>query len=345
MSNDAPRLTKKEKKAPAKERAAAAAEAEAQGGLLGYVVGGMLGLAILFLVWRGTTGDSKSFERPELPHLAIMAEFDDLGIPAVRADLARLQRDLVGLEEEVLGPLNAPLVVRGPGGKPVAKDINELSEQEFAIARQTLSAGGWLVPRIYRGDQKAAIFRVGPAGSPRFPAGTRDKVQKILDSYAGSTLRLSAYSHDLRLNEKGAREQINASFGVQTANCIAYVSGDKSFRGEDGAENVMALYKKTRAIADGNRIRSITTLGSFWVYALSAAKGSAVRDDVQVSSENAKVLEELAKQANITPLVDGEGLRAWVMVTTDAEGKDNIDTCYFVAGNVRGGGMVLRVPR
>ncbi|HBP19296.1 MAG TPA: hypothetical protein DEA08_16090 [Planctomycetes bacterium] len=324
------------------EQAAAAVESSA--GFAGYLLGGILGLGVLFLLWQGTTV-TKSGPRHELPHLAILAEFDDLVDPATRADLVRFHRELikaVGEGMEVQGPLNAPIILPLKNGGLLAQDLDQVSEQEMELSKPYFAAGGWLVPRLYDPELKSAIFRAGPLRTLRFPAGTREKVEELLQSFADSKLRLTAYSHDLRLNSPEARTKINEVFGVQVANTVARVAEQTTFK---DATTLLNLYKQTHKLTNQGRVRSVTTLGSFWIYALSIRSQKIHEDDVMIGPAEANLMNELTKQANIPPLVDKEGRRAMVQVTTDAEGEENLKACHWMAGNASGTQFVLKVRR
>ncbi|MGE0708178.1 MAG: hypothetical protein AB7N76_00930 [Planctomycetota bacterium] len=347
MSNE-PRLTKKEKKAPAAERAEAAAAAPQQGGLLGYLIGGALGLAVLFLLWRGTAGSATHEQRKELAHLAVMAEFDDLSDTQTRADLARFQRELLArLKGEVFGPLNAPILVPAPRDTMIPRDVDQLTPEELRVAAKTMASGGWLVPRLYSPDLRSAVFRVGPSRGGNFAAGDREKLEDLLKAFAGSKLRLSAYSHDLRVGDGAAKAKINAVFGVQTANAIAVVSNKPGF--DEDTIKVMELYRKGRDHLVGHKtVRSITSLGNFWVYALAAHKGEPSQDAAQIAEPERRWLKDMERACRFPPMVDATGMRAWVMVTTSAEaGTDpsNLTTSFDVAANVSGPGYILRVAR
>ena len=345
MSNQEPKLTKKEKKAAVRAREEqAAAAVESSAGFAGYLLGGVLGLGILFLLWQGTT-QTATGPRHELPHLAIMAEFDDLVDPGTRADLVRFHRELikaVGEGMEVQGPLNAPIVLPLKGGGLLAQDLDQVSEQEMELSKPYFVAGGWLVPRLYSPDLKSAVFRAGPLRSLRFPAGTREKVDELLKSFADSKLRLTAYSHDLRMNSPEARTKINEVFGVQVANTVAVVAEQTTFK---DATTLLTLYKQTNKMTNQGRIRSVTTLGSFWIYALSVRSQKIHEENVMIGPDEAKVMNELTGQANIPPLVDKKGRRAMVQATTDAEGEDNLNACHYMAGNASGTQFVLKVHR
>ena len=264
MSNQQPKLTKKEKKAAVRAREEQATAVDSSAGFAGYVLGGILGLGVLFLLWQGTT-QTTSGPRKELPHLAIMAEFADIVDPATRADLVRFHRELIkimGEGMEVQGPLNAPIVVPLKGGGLLAQDLDQVSEQEIELSKPYFVAGGWLVPRLYDPELKSAIFRAGPLRTLRFPAGTREKVDELLKSFADSKLTLTAYSHDLRMNSPEARTKINEVFGVQVANTVARVAEQTTFK---DATTLLKLYKQTNKMTNQRDLRSVTTLGSFWI--------------------------------------------------------------------------------
>lgn len=344
MSNQQPKLTKKEKKAAVRDREEQATAVESSAGFAGYLLGGILGLGVLFLLWQGTT-QTASGPRKELPHLAIMAEFDDLIDPATRADLVRFQRELIktlGEGMEVQGVLNAPIVVPLKGGGLLAQDLDQVSEDDLERSKPYFVAGGWLVPRLYDPEFKSAIFRAGPLRTLRFPAGSREKVEELLASFADSKLRLTAYSHDLRLNSPEARTKINEVFGVQVANTVASVAEQTTFK---DATTLLQLYKQTHQLTNQGRLRSVTTLGSFWIYALSVRSQKIHESDVMIGPAETEFMNLLTKQANIPPLVDKSGRRAMVQATTDAEGEDNLNACHYLAGNASGTQFVLKVNR
>ena len=344
MSNQEPKLTKKEKKAAVRAREEQSAAVESSAGFAGYLLGGILGLGVLFLLWQGTTQTS-SGPRKELPHLAIMAEFEDLTDPATRSDLVRFHRELIetlGEGMEVQGPLNAPIVVPLKSGGLLAQDLDQVSVDDMQRSKPYMVAGGWLVPRLYDPELKSAIFRAGPLRTLRFPAGAREKVDELLERFKGSTLSLTAYSHDLRMNSPEARTKINEVFGVQVANTVAVVAEQTTFK---DATTLLKLYSQTNKLANQGRLRSVTTFGSFWIYALSVRSQKVHEDDVMIGPEEAKLMNDLSAQANIPPLIDKSGRRAMVQATTDAEGEDNLNACHYLAGNASGTQFVLKIRR
>jgi len=265
--------------------------------------------------------------------------------PATRADLVRFHRELIktlGEGIEVQGPLNAPIVVPLSKGGLLAQDLDEVSEQEMELSKPYFVAGGWLVPRLYDPEFKSAIFRAGPLRTMRFPAGTREKVDELIQSFADSKLTLTAYSHDLRMNSPEARTKINEVFGVQVANTVAVVAEQTTFK---DATTLLKLYKQTNKLNNQGRLRSVTTLGSFWIYALSVRSQKIHEDEIMIGPNEANLMNQLSKQANIPPLVDNSGRRAMVQATTDAEGEDNLNACHYLAGNASGTQFVLKVRR
>ena len=234
-----PKLTKKEKKAGAVKAAAGdvSSDDDKAPGFGGYLVGGVVGLLLLLVLWKGFASPNVNKVPEELPHLVVMAEFGDLSDPAVRGDLARLQAELGKVSDpapEVLGPLSHAILLTNPAeqAKPLVKALDALTKEEFTAAAPYFKVGGWLSPRIFNEGLTRACFRVGPTVGIRFAPGTRARVEAVLAKFASSTLKLQAYSHDLRFLDEEARKEINADFGVQTANSWGVQPSGESCRSE-----------------------------------------------------------------------------------------------------------------
>jgi hypothetical protein len=346
--SDEPRLTKKEKKAGTPGAAATADDDSGQPGFVGYLVGGVLGLLLLLILWKGF-GVGTTTDKPldELPHVVVMAEFADLGDAAVRSDLARLQTALKTLSDpapEVLGPLSYPVLLSSQttGQDPVATELDALTKEEFEAAREFFEVGGWWTPRIFNAALTRACFRAGPTVGKRFSAGARGRLMTILDSFKGSSLKLRAYSHDLRLLEPADRDAINADFGVQTANSRAKLPAGTSCRAEP--ERLLGLHNKLNTI-EHEHIRSSVTVVNFWKYALAVAAASPDFQLTSVSAEHKALLERLQKACRADDMVSQNGEAALVFVSTNAEAKDNAMVAYYISGNVRASQFVLHPYR
>lgn len=350
MSNDR-KLTKKEKKAGAAtppDAAPAATEDDSAPGFAGYLVGGAVGFLLLIILWRGFGVDN---EGPpvlaELPHLVVQAEFSDLSDPTVRNDLARLQVELAKISDpapEVLGPLSHPILLSNPvaASDPIAKELNLLTKEEFEAARPYFKTGGWLAPRIFNEGLTKAVFRAGPTVGTRFGPGTRVRVEAVLKSFQNSSLKLVAYSHDLRFLEDEARNAINAEFGVQTANSWGVLLAGKSCRAEP---KLLLEMDASFQRVEHDKIRTSITLVSFWSYAGAVMSATPEYSFSEISDEQYKVMDRLQKACRADGLVSRNGASALLFVTTSAEAEENVEVAQRVSGNTQGGGFVVHPYR
>jgi len=344
-----PKLTKKEKKAGAAKAAGDASSADEGGaGFGGYLVGGVVGLLLLLLLWKGFASPNVNKVPEELPHLVVMAEFGDLADPAVRSDLARLQAELVKVSDpapEVMGPLTYPILLSNPADqeKPFVKALDALTKEEFAAAKPYFKVGGWLSPRVYNVALTRACFRVGPTVGIRFAPGTRARVEAVLAQFASSTLKLRAYSHDLRFLDDEARKEINADFGVQTANSWGVLEkAGESCREEP--EKMLELDSAFQAV-DHPKIRTRSSIVAFWHYAFAVIANSPSYNFTAITKAQYQVVEPLQKACGADGLVSPNGASALLFVTTSAEAKENVEVAHRVSGNSRAGGFTVHPYR
>lgn len=289
----------------------------------GYLIGALGGLALLFVL-------SKLLNTPpahvidELPHLTILAEFDDLARPEVRAQLCELHRQLVRLEAAVAGPLDYPIMVPPSGDRPAElKNLDALSADELARSRPYFGVSGWLTPRTYSPDLKSAVLRVGTRDGVRsFPPGFAGKVEALLGDSAYGALRLFAYSRALKLEDAEARDRINQSHGVQTA--IVEV---RLVRAEAGKPELQKHLLTLARSLEHPRLKSITTAGAFAHYAAAVEAQAPDLPIMKVSDESWSRLDKLGRLAKVRSLVTAGGAQTFLAATTDAEGADNRELC------------------
>jgi hypothetical protein len=295
--------------------------------IVGYLIGAGLGLLILLVVSRLLT-QPPSRVVDELPHLAIMAEFDDLADAQVRKELCDLHRALTKLDLAVSGPLNYPILVPSKGDADATlHDLDALTPEELQAAAPYFPAGGWLVPRVYSSDLKSCVLRAAPAArTSGFTRDTRARVDELLSSPDYSHLRLTAYSHALELDDPEARAKINLTFGVQTA--IVEVRLDDGSAAETDVQK--GLLRAVGEIRADKRVRSATAWGSFVVYvgAVNSLKPNATIDDL--SGRAWTEATTLSRSGNLPPLTTSDGRIAFVEATTDAEGPENRSLCFLM---------------
>ena len=346
MSNPDPKLTKKEKKGPASALGEGGAEPSSSPGFGAYVIGGVVGLLLLAVLWEGFSSPAKA-PSAEFAHLVVLAEFADLEDQAVRADLARLQDQLKTLTEpaaEVLGPTSYPILLpgAGEGDAPRALSLAALTKAEAQEAIPYLRASKWWSPRIFGAELKSACFRVGPALGNRFPAGSRARLEEILDSFKDSSLALSAYSHDLRFQEPAARTKINVEFGVQTASAVGTLQAGKSCLTEPSL--MFGLQGSLKAV-EHPQLRAVVSLADFWRYVLAVRGKSPALISTQITEEERLALIQLTKECGAGSYVSADGAQAFVFVSTSAEDQEGRDVCYFLCGNAPGKSFVLHPAR
>lgn len=342
-----PKLTKKEKKGAAPSDVSP--EDEGGPGFVGYLVGGVVGLLLLLVLWKGFASKDVHKAPDELPHLVLIAEFGDLSDPAVRNDLARLQAELAKVSDpapEILGPLTHPILVPNPSlpEQPLVKSLDALSKEEFQAAAPYFKAGGWLAPRIFSTDLTRACFRLGPGrGSGfRFGAGTRSRVEGVMAQFANSTLKLQAYSHALRFFDDAARDAINAEFGVQTAHSLATLPAGKSCRAEP--KMLFELHTSFKQV-EHPKMRSAVSLVSFWNYAYAVIAAQPDYDLGGITEEQYKVILPLEEGCRAKGFVSANGAQALLFVTTSAEAKENVEVAQRVSGNSRAGDFAVHPYR
>jgi hypothetical protein len=300
-------------------------------GMMAYVAGGVIGLVVLVglaAVLKGEGPTSRTVE--ELPHLAILVSFEDFNDAATRLALAELQRDLVGTGLAVAGPLNYPILVPGEslGDEPTARDLDVITADELGKAMPFMASSKWLVPRVYSGDMREAVLRVAPPGRGHFPSGSATKVRQVLEKHKGAFNEVMAYSRALGLEDDAARDRINLTFGVQSANVLVVAE-------QDGFLEQPTIVAQIKGGADALKsplVRSKVTTGSFVEYYMAVMTQNTA---INLANAPTKAILAQAAEWNVPVLLSGDGKQAWVEVYTEAEGKDNADLCYYVAANLK----------
>jgi hypothetical protein len=318
------------------------------GSVAAYVAGGVIGLLILLGLANAFKKEPAKGPIEELPHLAIMVEFEDLSEPALRSGLLALQRDIGALNLASSGPANYPILVPGasPGDAPIPRTLDELSADELTKAAPYLAVGGWLVPRVFAPDLKSAVIRVGPPGQGNFPSGTREEIGKIIERYAHLG-KISAYSQALGMNDEADRARINLVFGVQTVNLfVRSTSGPV-----DGPEQLKGMLVSVEGlqstpIASRHLVRSVTSPGT-WVLYAGTVQTQAPIDTAVFDLGAIDGYYQLGKKLKVPLNLSQSGQVGIIEVTTEAEGAANLDLAYEVAGNLprQGGNLNTIVGR
>jgi hypothetical protein len=301
--------------------------------LVGYGIGVGLGLAVLWLASVLLTPSPNRFI-DELPHLAVMAEFDTLRLPEVRQQLATLERELQKLGLETDGPLENPILVPGKeaGDMPTSEPINVLTVDQFDRARDYLEVGNWLIPRVYGPDIQSAIIRCAPKGHVGFAPGLEEKVRHVLAMAEFSKLRLCAYSHALRLEDQEARKRINVVFGVQTVFPIAYAATKVADNADFQAHLLGALQDWQKATK--RPVRSVACEGSYLLYAGAVRVHNSTFKAEHVADVDAPGLLELGHRLNMGNWTATDGQHTQIEITTEAEGEQIRELGHDVSANV-----------
>lgn len=294
--------------------------------VIGYGIGAALGLALLLVLQRMlTTPPPRVVD--ELPHLAILAEFDDVSRPEVRQQLCDLHRELVKLELAVQGPLSFPVLVTRDEGVSTLADLDKLTPEQVKDQARYFGVAGYLVPRLLSSDGRSAILRAAPAGGGGFLPGTRARVEQLLQDGRWRDLKLAAYSHALRLDDPDVRARINATFGVQTA--IVYVDSAEKVAG--GAEVQRTLLKIAERLRRDPRVRAVTVDGSFIHYAAAVEARNPELAAEAISSQTWERLQADGRRANVPSATKPDGSFTQIDVATDQESTANRELCYALA--------------
>ncbi len=308
------------------------AEAKAdEGGVLGYLIGAGLGLVLLFVLGR-LLAQPPSGPIDELPHLVVLAEVDDLADGATRQALCDLQRELVKLELAVSGPLSRPVVLKTGAGL-VAKDLDRLTPEELEAARPFFGIGGWIVPGLLSPDLKLAVLRASPRTRSDFLPRTRAALDDLLRQPRFAGLRARAYSHALGLDgDAELRARINLHFGVQTV----VVNAVNTNQSPDGTYHrfIAAVHLAAAKEREHERVRSITSQGSFLHYAAAVGVGRVDVEAEALRSLDLGPLLDLAARANVPSLASADKKIQAIEFGTDAEGQANRDLGYDLVGNL-----------
>lgn len=287
----------------------------------GYALGGLLGLGLLLVVSRSLNAPPAAAPAAESPLLSVLAEFDDLARPEVRAQLCELHRALAKLDVVVTGPLDYPIMLPPAGGKPARlSDLDRLTPEELAAARPYFQVGGWLSPRVYSPELTSAVLRVRPrVGQRGFSPSARLQLETLLASSTYGALRLSAYSRVLRLEDAAARERINRAHGVQTTSVQVSVPAKAALAPE--------FQKKLLALRESlahPRVRSLATGGAFVHYAAAVEAQAPDLAADKISASTWARLSKVGEDARVPSFVSPAGDLVYLAATTDAEGAENL---------------------
>jgi len=298
-------------------------------GLIGYILGGILGLlALLGLSKLLTTPPEGPIQ--ELPHLAVLIQLDgSLADAEVRRELVALHRELEDeLDLAVQGPADFAILVPGPerGDRPEVVPLEELTDAQWEAARPYVERSGWFVDRVYTAALDEVLFRIAPKRGP-FLGGTGGEVDAILERRAGLG-RAFTYSRALGWEDEEARAAINLRFGVQTAHVLG-----RSTQDLNGWEHLAPLRSLFDVPERNERIRSLVLPLHFAHYALAVLRHEPDLDLDAVRGAPWGLVAELAAAADMPRLVSEDGHSIVLEVGTTAEGEANLETCYWVAAN------------
>lgn len=329
------------------EPATEAASASSPGpfkSVVGTIIGGVLGLvALVAIVSLVEQAPDKKIQ--ELPHAAVLVDLGgaSLQIDTSRTMLVNLQRRLAATGLTVSGPADYPFLVpaSAPGQEPKLMTLAEIHNGEIDQAMPYLSGGGWLVPRVYSPDLRQAIIRLAPPGtSGQFPSGSKEQILEALKPIGTESPGAQAwvYSRALGLESDEARNRINITFGVQTAPVHVRSAEGKLWQPESYASVVTELQK----LRDP-RLRSVTSFGSWAMYVSGVLSHNPNVPQLDDSVWSKAV--QLAKAGNLPAMISPDGKSGVIDVTTEAEGKDNLDIANLVAAHAQSDGLNAYVPR
>ena len=310
--------------------------------VVGTVVGGVLGLIVLVLLVslleKTPTGPVE-----ELPHAVVMVEIE-AGILShwiTRRELGALQRRLEATKLSVSGPLDYPILVPSdkPGAPPVARPVDEISDLELQQAQAYLASGGWLVPRVYSESLQQVVFRIAPPGRGAFPSGTLSSLRQGCEAFQAQIqgANVFIYSRALGAEDDAARSRINISFGVQTAPVSV-----RSMEGRLWDPQVYGPIVEALGKLRDPRIRSVATFASWVTYV-----GAVTSQDPALGYEPTffQASRRLAEHLKLPAFLDPEGKNGVIDVTTEAEGKANLEVANMVAAHAQGDGFNAYVAR
>jgi hypothetical protein len=300
---------------------------------IGYALGALIGLCVLWVV-AGLLRTERPRFKDELSHLTVLAEVTDLRRKDVREELAALQRSLENLGLVVQGPLSSPILVPGanPGDMPLVVPFDKLTPEQFDLAAPYFGVGGWISPRVISPDMQSVIFRCCPP--PRdhdtFGPNMAQRVTETLRPF--KTLTLTPYSHALALEEPVARQKTNVTFGVQTALVFA-MSAEKA---AGTVPFQLQLLKSVEDYKSKAKVRSVVCDGSFIHYAAAVRLQRRDLHSDDMGPADPIALGNMAVSTNVPRLCARDGSYAQVEITTDAEGPANSTVGFdFVANAPR----------
>jgi hypothetical protein len=135
-------------------------------------VSGVLVVAVMIAAFVGVFAFAKMTASnregaTEVPLGTIMVEVNAFDLPT-RKKIVALEKAIAetGLDEFGPGSPSAKfLLPPDPApGVPIARPLDTLTEDEWAIAWRYMALGQWHIPRLFRLDGTACVIRFGPKG-------------------------------------------------------------------------------------------------------------------------------------------------------------------------------------
>jgi hypothetical protein len=297
---------------------------------IGYALGALIGLGVLWVVAAVLRTEPPRFI-DELPHLTVVAEFDDLRRQDVREQLGAFERSLVELGLLVQGPVSSPILVPcdEPGHMPIVLPLDRLTPQQVEQAAPYFSVGGWVSPRIIAPDLHSVVFRACPKPGEGFSPSVAVKLNDLLHRPGHEALTLTPYSHALALEDPAARQKTNVSFGVQTV--IVFAMSEKKEANTLGFQ--LQLLKAIEDYKSKSKVRSCVCEASFIHYAAAVRLQRRDLKSDDMGPADPAALANMALATNVPRMCARDGAFAWIEASTDAEGPQNKSVGYDMAVN------------
>jgi hypothetical protein len=297
---------------------------------IGYALGALIGLGVLWVVAALLRTEPPRFI-DELPHLTVVAEFDDLRRQDVREELAAFERSMQALGLLVQGPISSPVLVPGaqPGDMPAVLPLDRLTPEQFDRSAPYFAVGGWISPRIIAPDLRSVVFRACPKPGEAFTPATATGLTRLLHDPAFKELTLTPYSHALALEDPAARQKTNVTFGVQTV--IVYAMSANNDANTLGFQT--QLLTAVEDYKSKSKVRSAVCGASFVHYAAVVRLQRRELKSEDMGPADPAVLANMAASTNVPRMSARDGSYAWIEVSTDAEGPQNKSVGYDVAVN------------
>lgn len=285
----------------------------------------------------------------ELPLMSIQVEYDAM-TPDVRKRIVDLEKALVTATDppsfDVFGPASQKYLVPGSTvpamAIPQARTFAAISQDDWDRAWPYFVCGDWLVPRIFRIDGKACVIRVAPHnGERRFAPDAGARVTKIVADWMelnnGIMKAPRVYSSSAHLGGDAERDALDVTFGATTA----WVKMDRGTNQHQNPiswrsiDSVKLLDKVKPALSKNGHIRSLTTPLSWLKYymAVEESKPAEPKPPSDVALINRAF--DFAHANSITSYLDTAGGEALVAVTTDLEGRANLELYYYLASTMQ----------